>query len=66
MRIILHLLFQDGFGIIGLPPLDHSLADFDITALQVHTYSSTFKCYWGLADIMLDTIQLNFNIVTVF
>ncbi|KAL1566928.1 hypothetical protein AAHA92_02467 [Salvia divinorum] len=62
---------KDGFGIIGLPPLDHSLVDFDITALQIiknadleelrelgsGTFGTVYHGKWRGSDVAIKRIK---------
>ncbi|XP_057795208.1 uncharacterized protein LOC131011416 [Salvia miltiorrhiza] len=63
--------YEDGFGNIGLPPLDHSLVDFDITSLQIiknedleelrelgsGTFGTVYHGKWRGSDVAIKRIK---------
>ncbi|KAG6423895.1 hypothetical protein SASPL_114302 [Salvia splendens] len=63
--------YEDGFGNIRLPPLDHSLVDFDITSLQIiknadleelrelgsGTFGTVYHGKWRGSDVAIKRIK---------
>ncbi|KAI3466306.1 hypothetical protein Pfo_022969 [Paulownia fortunei] len=63
--------YEDGFGNIGLPPLDSSLVDFDITSLQIiknadleelrelgsGTFGTVYHGKWRGSDVAIKRIK---------